>query len=799
MKFPYITGRTHTRQELPLVPLGELIVFPHMVVPFLVTKQGTIKAVEHAMGADRRLFLGYVKDDQTEIEEADLNKVGTIATVLQMLKLPDGSLRLLVEGSERGEVVKYLKRIPPLRVQVRPLSAPAENGPAAAAHIRTVREAFRRHAELNKKLPPDTIKLVEKSEDPGKIVDLIAAALPFSTEKKLELLTLTDSQERLERLSVMIEAENEILALQQGIQTRVRKRLEKNQREYFLNEQLKEINRELGYEEGDDPAGTRELSERLKTRSLPPEVEEKTNRELKRLSRLQPMSPEAGVLRTYIEWIADLPWGKKEESELDIDRAAQILDEDHFDMKQAKERILDFIAVRTLSGTSRGPILCLVGPPGTGKTSLGQSVARALGRTFVRISLGGVHDEAEIRGHRKTYVGAFPGRIIQSLKRAGTSNPVFLLDEIDKMTADFRGDPASALLEVLDPEQNSTFVDHYIEVPFDLSDVMFITTANSVHKIPYALRDRMEIIEIPGYTEFEKLSIAEKFLVPKQIRENGLDWAEISFQNDVLLEIIRNYTLESGVRSLERQIAQVIRKIAREAVREGRGNRDDGDTPKFSVLINDEKMRSALGPPKFQKEPLHTETRPGLAYGLAWTEVGGRLLPVEVSVFEGRGDLILTGSLGGVMRESARTALSFIRAHSHRFNLPANFAYGRDIHIHVPEGAIPKDGPSAGITLTAAMLSSLSGVPIKEGYAMTGEITLTGRILAIGGLKEKVLAAHRHRMLNVIVPDENRRDTEDFPEEVLSSVRLIFVHSAMEALGEMFPSELFRPGRGLPV
>jgi len=513
---------------------------------------------------------------------------------------------------------------------------------------------------------------------------------------------------------------------------------------------------------------------------------ERAEKEAGRLSKLQPMSPESGVLRTYLEWFADLPWSNKSEDNRDIDLAERILDEDHYDMKKPKERVLDFLAVRQLQDKAKGPILCFVGPPGTGKTSLGRSVARALNREFIRVSLGGVRDEAEIRGHRKTYVGALPGKIIQSLRKAGTVNPVFLLDEIDKLSNDFRGDPASALLEVLDPEQNSTFMDHYLEVPYDLSRIMFITTANSIHSIPPPLRDRMELIEIPGYTDLEKEQIARKFIIPKQLTENGLAWADVQFQRPAVLSLIRIYTMESGVRNLERQIAGIIRKIAREAVKEGYLPSDEDPRPQFKVVIAEKSLKKYIGPPLFESDLVYKSTAPGLAHGLAWTEMGGKILPVEVSLLPGEGKLILTGSLGDVMKESAQIALSFIRSHAEDFELSQDFQKETDIHIHVPQGAIPKDGPSAGITLTAATLSSLTSRPVRPSTAMTGEITLTGRLLAIGGIKEKVLAAYRNNMDTVVMPEENRKDIEELPKEVKSRVSFRFFSTVSDALEFLF-------------
>jgi ATP-dependent Lon protease len=651
-------------------------------------------------------------------------------------------------------------------------------------------------------------------------VDLIAGNLPLKLPQKLELLSIENTETRLERCAAIVASEIEVLTLEQEITGKVRRKLEKTQKDYFLNEQLKEIQRELGAE-GEDPTGAKELEEKVKAKGLPAEVTEKCQKELKRLGRMQPMSPESALLRTYLEWIVDLPWKEITADNHDIERARQILDEDHYDLKKVKERILDFIAVRQLSPTVKGPILCFIGPPGTGKTSLGRSVARSLGRNFVRVSLGGVRDEAEIRGHRKTYVGALPGKIIQSMRKAGSRNPVFLLDEIDKMSSDWRGDPASALLEVLDPEQNATFVDHYLEVPYDLSHVMFITTANSSHNIPYPLRDRMEIIEISGYTELEKEQIAEKFLVRKQIKENGLEWADITFQKSAILKLIRGFTMEAGVRNLEREIANIIRKIAREAVREGRmppapaqpakpenpqssvAEQSEPADPApqpvvaqepFKTTVTGRNVEKYLGKVKFLENTFSRDVKPGLAYGLAWTEVGGQLLPVEVAILEGKGELMLTGSLGEVMKESAQAALSFLRAHHAALGIPADFTKDRDIHIHVPEGAIPKDGPSAGITLTAALLSAVSGVALKSGFAMTGEITLTGRLLPIGGVKEKVLAAHRYKMTHVLLPRRNEKDLEEIPAEVHQDMGFEFADSVLDAIAILFPQGSFSEG-----
>jgi ATP-dependent Lon protease len=853
------------RHELFMVPLKDLVVFPRMVVPFFVGRRRSVRSVEGAMAQSRLVFLvpqrkGGVEDPG----EADIHPVGTVARILQLSKMPDGKLRLLVEGEERAAVVRFTDTTEAFRVQVRPLKGAREATPQLAALARSVRRLFSQYQEVSHKIAPETAAAVESAEDPERLADLAAGGLPLSVEHKLELLALEDTGARLERLVAFLSAETELAGLEQEIASRVKRRVEKSQKDWFLNEQMKEIQRELGAE-GEDPTGAKELEEKVKARSLPAEALEKCQRELKRLARMQPMSPESAVLRTWLEWVTDLPWRETTADNRDIEKARIILDEDHYDLKKPKERILDFLAVRQLKGRVKGPILCFIGPPGTGKTSLGRSVARALGRSFVRMSLGGVRDEAEIRGHRKTYVGALPGKVLQAMRKAGTRNPVFLLDEIDKMSSDWRGDPASALLEVLDPEQNSTFLDHYLEVAYDLSDVMFITTANSAHNIPYPLRDRMEVIEISGYTELEKLEIAERFLVPKQLGENGLSWADIRFQRSAIMKLVRSYTLEAGVRGLEREIADVLRKIARDAVKRGLmpplpepepataapvpaaetpadGGATDGpaaddaeapaDTapiaaapadpvpsptsaaaaapptdaaaptdapatvapppaapaPELHVTVTGRNVSNYLGKAKYIESSFAREVKPGMAYGLAWTELGGQLLTVEVAILAGKGELLLTGSLGDVMKESAQAALSFLRARHADLGIPADFAKDRDIHVHVPEGAIPKDGPSAGITLTAAMLSAVRGVASASGFAMTGEITLTGRLLPIGGVKEKVLAAHRYQMTRVLLPRQNEKDLEDIPDEVREAVSFVFADSVMDALAILFPT-----------
>jgi ATP-dependent Lon protease len=835
------------RHELFMVPLKDLVIFPRMVVPFFVGRRRSVRSVEEAARLGRPLFLAAQK--KTAVEEPgerDVHAVGTVCRILQMMKLPDGKIRLLVEGQERAVIGRYTETKDCFRVIVRPLTPTGTVTPQIAALMRTLLSQFSQYNEVTKKVAPEAVTAIEAADTPDVLVDLVAGAIPLKLEQKLELLSLEDTARRLERCLAVIAAEIELASLEVEITGKVRRKLEKTQKDYFLTEQLKEIQKELG-SEGEDPTGAKELEDKLKAKGLPAEVAEKCQKELKRLTRMQPMSPEAALLRTYLEWIVDLPWKEATPDGKDIERARQILDEDHYDLKKVKERILDFIAVRQLKGSVKGPILCFIGPPGTGKTSLGRSVARCLGRNFVRVSLGGVRDEAEIRGHRKTYVGALPGKILQSMRKAGSRNPVFLLDEIDKMSSDWRGDPASALLEVLDPEQNHTFMDHYLEVPYDLSDVMFITTANSAHNIPYPLRDRMEIIEISGYTEFEKENIAEKFLVRKQIQENGLEGADITFQKSAILRLIRGYTLEAGVRNLEREIANILRKIAREAVKQGQiplpaaapapGSAapassaaapaveppashaaapavtpattpqaaDPASTqtepqapvvppaapPVFKVVVSGRSVEKYLGKDKFMEDKFSQDMKPGLAYGLAWTELGGQLLPVEVAIVTGKGELTLTGSLGDVMKESAQAALTFLRANHAALGIDPGFTKDRDIHIHVPEGAIPKDGPSAGITLTAALLSAVSGAPVTTGYAMTGEITLTGRLLPIGGVKEKVLAAHRYKRSRVLLPRRNEKDLEEIPAEVLESLHFDFADSVLDALSILFPERSF--------
>lgn len=779
--------------ELPLLPLRELVLFPHTMVPVFVTAKAGLAAVEEASKGDKRLVAACRRPDSKDDETY---ATGTIARVVQQLKMPDGTMRIILEGESRARFAAPVERDG--ASFVRPEAFPCDVTAAApggedaeeAALVRAIRKAFASYAELSKKVNPDAAAAVERADDPDKVMDLACHSMALKIDKKAELLSVPARRDRLEAVYRALEFENEILGLQRKISGKVKSRMDKNQREYILNEQLKEINRELGRDSPDDEF--KEIEKAIEAKSPPAEVLAKARKELSRMRKLQPLSPEAGVLRAYLEWIADLPWSESTEDLRDLRAAERVLDEDHFDMRKAKERIVEFIAVRQLTDVVKGPILCFVGPPGTGKTSLGRSVARALGRRFVRVSLGGVRDEAEIRGHRKTYVGALPGKIVQSMKKAGSSNPVFLLDEIDKLSNDFRGDPASALLEVLDPEQNSAFVDHYLEVPYDLSKVLFIATANSLHTIPYPLLDRMEVIEVPGYGELEKLRIAKDFLVPKELAENGLGDSRVSFKDDAILDVVRYWTMESGVRGLEREIARCVRRVAREAVLKGYGT-EEKPIARFRRAIGPRDLDKLLGR-RTRRADVVYEPRVGVVHGLAWTETGGTLLPVEAARFEGSGELILTGNLGDVMKESARAALSYLRGAAERYAFEGADVGKADFHVHVPEGAIPKDGPSAGVALAAALASTLSGVPPRPLVAMTGELTLTGRVLAIGGVKEKALAAVRNGMAEIVLPKANREEFEELGADVAGAVKARFVETVDEAFSAIFGEAVYAAG-----
>jgi len=789
-----LSGNAQT--EIPLLHSRDAVVFPKSVVPLSASTKLAVAAVEESMKGDKRVVVALLKSPSDEHKaEIEVHEIGTIARIVQQVRLPDGSLRLLVEGEERVRVRRNTLKKDHLVAAVEAIPEAVLSDAARAeleAAMKLVRRSFSQYAELAKKVPPETLAAAERATGADDLCDIIGNLLALKSDRKQALLSPVDPVERVELLETALESEIELLNLQKKIGAKVKNRIDRNQREYFLQEQLKEINKELGRD--DEISETKELENLLLSRNPPQEVVDKAKRELSRLAKLQPFSPEAGVLRVYCEWLADLPWSARSQDNHDISLARKVLDEDHYGMEKPKARILEFIAVRQLSERARGPILCLVGPPGTGKTSLGRSVARALGRSFVHVSLGGVRDEAEIRGHRKTYVGALPGKIIQSMKKATTANPVFLLDEIDKMSSDFRGDPASALLEVLDPEQNFNFTDHYLEVPYDLSNVMFITTANSLHGIPYPLLDRMEVIEIPGYSEYEKLEIAKKFIVPKQLSENGLGNSGVKFRDAAILEIVRHYTMESGVRNLEREIAHVVRKLAQEAVEKGCAG-DEEMLAAWSANVTEKRVNELLGRRLREGDVIFREPRPGVANGLAWTEQGGSLLPVEATVFEGDEGLILTGNLGDVMKESARAALTFIRSKAADLGLSEADFRKKAVHIHVPEGAIPKDGPSAGITLVASLVSAFSGTSLLPGRAMTGEITLTGRILPVGGVKEKILAAHRNKIDTVILPELNRKDLDDLPKEVSESLSFIFADSISAALPSLFPAGSFAKKR----
>jgi ATP-dependent Lon protease len=745
-----------------------------MIVPLFVGRDKSIRALEEAMAADKNILLVAQKDAQIDDPEPEeIHSVGTLSSILQMLRLPDGTVKVLVEGQRRIRLDRYSIMEDYMAATYEEIDNAIPLTTELEAMMRSIVDRLERYAKLNKKVPQEVLATVSTTNEPGKFADTVAAHLIIKLEDKQEILETIDITHRLETVLQILESEIEILQVERKIRSRVKRQMERTQKEYYLNEQMRAIQKELG-EKDETKAEVQELEEKIEKAGMPEDVHEKVMKELRRLKMMAPMAAEATVVRNYIDWLISVPWSTYTEDKLDILEAEKILDEDHYGLKKVKERILEYLAVHQLVGQLKGPILCFVGPPGVGKTSLAKSIARAIGRNFVRLSLGGVRDEAEIRGHRRTYIGALPGRIIQSMKRAESMNPVFLLDEVDKMSMDFRGDPSSALLEVLDPEQNGAFSDHYLEVDYDLSKVMFITTANSLDPIPAPLRDRMEIIRIAGYTEPEKLNIAKRFLVKKQMEVNGLTDDNVQFSDKGILEIIRGYTRESGVRSLERELASVCRKVAREVVKVKNKDKRIIITPKMAGKL--------LGVPKFKHGIIEEKDRVGLTTGLAWTEVGGEILQTEVTILEGKGNLILTGKLGDVMQESARAALSYVRSRADELGLPRDFYQKVDIHVHVPEGAIPKDGPSAGITLATSLASALTGRPVKHDIAMTGEITLRGRVLKIGGLKEKLLAANRGGVAEVIIPRENEIDMKEVPREILKGINVHPVESVDEVL-----------------
>lgn len=765
------TLRKTSVTRLPVLPLRGMMVFPHMVLHFDVGRPKSVAALEKAMLDDQRIFLVTQKDTEEEDPtQRDLMQIGTIAHVKQVLNLPGDSIRVLVEGERRATLTAMLQEEPYLLAEIEPvrlLSARLTN--EMKALVRTTHEYFEEYSKTSQRVSPETLRSVMEIEKPEELSDTIAANVLTQLSDRQMILEKLDVGERLEKLCGILLRETKLAEIEKTVQARIKQQIEKNQKDYYLREQIKAIQTELGDKEATD---VEDLRDRMTELPLNEEARQKAERELDRLSRMAPGTPEIGVSRTYVEWILDLPWGKTTEDNLDLKRAKRILDRDHYGLTKVKERIVEYLAVLRLKKDMKGPILCFVGPPGVGKTSIVRAVAEAVGRKFVQMSLGGVRDEAEIRGHRRTYVGAIPGRIIAGLKQAGTANPVFLFDEIDKMSSDFRGDPAAALLEVLDAEQNHAFRDHYMELPFDLSHVMFITTANSLDTIPPALLDRLEIIEVPSYTDLEKLAIGKKHLLPKQIKAHGLPAKSVSISDRVMAELIEGYTREAGVRTLERTLARVARKAAVETLESGI------DT----VAVTAKKLKEYLGAAQYLREPTEKSSLVGVVNGLAVTSVGGETLAVECSVMQGTGVLQLTGKLGDVMQESARAALSWVRAHSDAWGILAEFYKTHDIHIHVPEGAVPKDGPSAGVAMITALVSALTGIPVLQHVAMTGEITLRGRVLPIGGLKEKLLAAYRAGLRLAIIPKENQKDLEEVPANVLARVQITAVSHVQEVL-----------------
>ena len=763
--------------QLPMIPLRGLSVFPNMVLHFDIGREKSINALEKAMVTNQHIFLASQKDDGTDLPTPeDFYHVGTVGKIKQMLKLPGDSIRVLVEGVCRGAIEDVMFEVPYFKCRIRKIEEPEypADDAEAEALMRTVLSSFDEYINLNRNLAAEIFASVVTIEDPGRMADMIASHLEIKLEDKQRLLETIDPKERLETLNTMLTKEIEILNIEQDISSKVKSQINKNQREYYLREQMRAIQEELGVSEDveDEVAGFTEQLEKL---DLEEKTKEKVEKEISRFSKMQPSSAEATVSRNYIETILGLPWNTESEDNIDLNKAEEILNEDHYGLDKVKERVLEYLAVMQLSKGLKGPILCLVGPPGVGKTSIARSIARSIGREFVRMSLGGVRDEAEIRGHRRTYIGAIPGRIIGSIKDCGTKNPVFLLDEVDKIGADYKGDPASALLEVLDPEQNKDFTDHYLEVPFDLSKVMFITTANTTSTIPRPLLDRMEVLEVSGDTEEDKLQIAEKYLVPKQVKENGLTKSNISFTETGLRTLINYYTRESGVRNLEREIGNLCRKVAKNVV--------CGDTKKVS--ITGKKVQELLGKKRFRFDIIKGETEVGVTTGLAWTVVGGDTLFIETTAVPGNGKLVLTGQMGDVMQESAKAGLSYIRSVSKKLKIDEDFYKKYDLHVHIPEGAIPKDGPSAGVTMCTAIISTLTGIPVRKDIAMTGEITLRGKVLPVGGIREKVMAAHRAGIRKVLLPAENDVDIQDIPEVVRNDMEFVLLRNVDDALKEV--------------
>ncbi len=780
---------------LPLLPLREIVIFPNTAIPLFIGRTKSILAIEKAYSEDKIIFLAAQKDAKIDNpNEDDIYKVGTICKILQLLKLPDGTLKILVEGLSRGRIVRFLPNPSYFLVEVEPKTEVIETDVETVALLKLCKEALEEYSHYNKKLNPDMVNSLLEVDDPAEFSDRLAAILNLKLEQKQRLLETVSVRKRLEQLLNFLRGEIEIIKTEARIRERVKKQMEKTQRDYYLHEQMKAIQKELGERE-DGRSDLAELEKRIKKKKLPREVAAIVRKEFKKLSMMSPMSAEATVVRNYIDWLLSLPWYERTKDNIDLDRVEELLDKNHYGLEKPKQRIIEHLAVQKLTKSIKGPILCFVGPPGVGKTSLAKSIAEAIGRKFVRISLGGVRDEAEIRGHRRTYVGALPGKIIQGMRKAGTINPVFCLDEVDKLGMDFRGDPAAALLEVLDPEQNYSFQDHYLEVPYDLSKVFFITTANALHTIPAPLLDRMEIIELPGYTEEEKLEIAKHYLLPRQLKAHGLKPEQVKISDKAILEIVRRYTREAGVRNLERELATICRKIAKDVAK----NPDEFKT--FRITVS--KLEKYLGVPRYRYGVAEEKPQVGIATGLAWTETGGALLQIEAVIMPGKGNLQITGKLGEVMQESVQAAMSYVRSRALQLGLPIDFYKKIDIHVHVPEGAIPKDGPSAGITIATAIVSALLKIPVKNTVAMTGEITLRGRVLPIGGLKEKLLAAIRGGIKTVIIPKENEKDLKEINQKVLKHLDVVLVENMDEvlkiALDLENPDELFREAPSLDI
>ena len=834
-------GSEANRRVVPLLPLRDIIVFPHMVVPLFVGREKSIAALEEAMRHEKDILLSAQKRAKTnEPTPDDIHMVGTLGTVVQLLRLPDGTVKVLVEGKRRARIERFLQNPAFFQVEATILEEPADNLVQVQALMRTVQATFETYVKLNKKVPPEMLMSVAAIEDAPRLADTIASHLQLKSPDKQQILEQVNPARRLERLYELMQSEIEIMQVQKKIRTRVKRQMEKTQKEYYLNEQMQAIQKELG-EKDEFKSELADLEEKIKTKKLPPDVQQKARRELKKLKMMSPMSAEATVVRNYLDWLLAVPWDEPTPDSLDVVQAQKVLNEDHYGLKQVKQRILEYLAVRKLVGSMRGPILCFVGPPGVGKTSLARSIARATGRNFVRISLGGVRDEAEIRGHRRTYIGALPGKLIQGMRKGGSSNPVILLDEVDKMTQDFRGDPSSALLEVLDPEQNNVFNDHYLDVDYDLSKVLFICTANNLQGIPAPLQDRLEIIRLAGYTEMEKLAIARQYLIPKQREHNGLKNLDVTFNEAGLRRVLRAYTREAGVRNLEREIATCLRKVAKNLVNDAEQKAAaakaqleavapaptaepapppatlattapspakppeapsppavtaDGVTPAAAVsanaaltlqdvqpvVVDDKMVRKFLGVRRFRTGRMERHAQVGMATGLAWTQVGGELLLIECALMPGKGKLIITGKLGDVMQESAQAAMSYVRSRADSLGLPRDFYATLDVHLHVPEGATPKDGPSAGITITTALVSALTRIPVRADVAMTGEITLRGRVLPIGGLKEKSFAAYRGGCKTLIIPKDNQKDVVEIPRSIRKALRVHPVHHMDEVL-----------------